>query len=101
MEVFDLAEMHAFPYEERMKNVFYNKEEFKTRIIELKPGEGMPECEMDSYVIFYVVRGNVDIKVNNEVKNIGENQCIITEPTIISMESDQGVKIMGVQIKKQ
>lgn len=60
----------------------------------------MPECEMDSYVLFYVVRGNVDVKVNNEVKNIGEKQCIITEPATISMESDDCVKIMGVQINK-
>ena len=38
MKIFDLNEMTAAPYELRGRNVFYQANEFKTRIIELPPG---------------------------------------------------------------
>ena len=55
MQIFNLNTMKASPYEERGKNVFYKAEKFKTRIIDLAAGEGIPECEMSSHVIFYVL----------------------------------------------
>ena len=33
MKVFNLGEMEVFPYDQRGKNVFYQTDEFKTRII--------------------------------------------------------------------
>jgi len=36
MKTFDLRAMSAYPYEQRDKNVLYQAEVFKTRIIELK-----------------------------------------------------------------
>jgi len=38
MKAFDLSQIKAFPYEKREKNVLFQTEEFKTRIIELPPG---------------------------------------------------------------
>ena len=46
MKVFDINKLTSHPYEERDKNVFYQAQEFKTRIIELPPGGQMPVCEM-------------------------------------------------------
>ena len=100
MQVFDVKAMVAYPYEERDRNVFYTAKEFKARIIELPPGGEIPTCEMASYVIFYVVEGAAEIRVNQEKVNIEEGQCLITEPATLSMRTNDGVKIMGIPVEK-
>ena len=100
VQVFDLKEMVSYPYEKRGKNVFYKTKEFKTRIIELPPGGEMPTCEMASHVIFYVVEGAAEVKVNEEKVDIKEGRCLITEPATFSMRTKNGVKIMGIQVEK-
>ena len=100
MQVFNLKEMTSYPYEERDKNVFYKAEEFKARITELPPGGEMPTCDMASYVIFYVIEGTAELRVNQEKANIKEGQCFITEPATLSMKTKDGIKIMGIQINK-
>lgn len=98
MKVFDLNEMTAFPYEQRDKNVFYQTREFKTRIIELPPGGQMPTCEMAYHVIFHVLNGEARVTVNSETVELKEKQCLITEPATISMITEKGVRLMGIQI---
>ena len=100
MQVFELKAMVSYPYEERDKNIFYKAKEFKARIIELPPGGEMPTCEMASYVIFYVIEGAAEVKVNQEKANIKEGQCLITEPATLSLRTNDGVKIMGIQVVK-
>ena len=100
MKVFDLIKMAAFPYEQREKNVFYQTKKFKTRIVELPPGGEMPICEMASHVIFYVLDGEVKVTVNSETAVLKEKQCLITEPATLSMRTQKGVRLMGIQIVK-
>lgn len=100
MQIFNLDSLKTFPYDERDKNVFFKVEEFKTRVIRLLPGENIPECEMASYVIFIVLEGEAEITVNTDKASLVKNQCLITEPSIISMQSKNGVKIIGIQIVK-
>ena len=100
MQLFNLKTMKSYPYEERDKNVFYKAKEFKARIIELPPGGEMPTCEMLSYVIFYVIKGTAEAKVNQEKIILKEGQCLITEPATLSMKTQDGVKMMGIQIMK-
>ena len=100
MNVFDLKKIAAFPYEQREKNVFYQAKEFKTRIIELPPGGEMPICEMASHVIFYILNGEARVTVNSETVGLKEKQCLITEPATLSMTTEKGVKLMGIQIIK-
>ncbi len=100
MQVFDVNAMGVYPYEERDRNVFYKAKEFKTRIIELPAGGEMPTCEMASYVIFYFIDGAAEVKVNQEKVNIIKGQCLITEPATLSMRTNNGVKIMGIQVVK-
>jgi hypothetical protein len=57
MQIFDLTAMTAYHYSERKENVFYQAPRFKARIIELPAGGAMPDCEMASHVLFYVIRG--------------------------------------------
>ena len=98
MEIFDLATMTAYPYKERERNVFYQAKEFKARIIELPPRGQMPTCEMEAHVIFYVLNGKVNVTVNSETVSIRENQCLITTPATISMRTEGGVKLVGIQV---
>ena len=101
MKVFHLNEMTAAPYEQRGKNVFYQAKEFKTRIIELPPGGQMPTCEMASHVIFYALDGEAKVTVNSESVILKKNQCLIAEPATFSIQTDNGIKIMGIQITKK
>jgi len=101
MQVFNLKEMKSFEYKERDKNVFYKTEGFKVRIIELPPCGKMPSCEMASYVIFNVIDGSVEVQVNQQNASIKEGQCLITAPATISMKTEDGVKIMGIQIERK
>jgi len=98
MEVFDLKKIKAYQYAERDKNILYSQSNFKVRIIELPPNGEMPTCEMDSYVIFYALKGEVDIDINQKKKILSEGQCLITEPATLSMKTKNGVKILGIQI---
>ena len=100
MQVFDIEAMAVHPYEERDRNVFYKAEEFKTRIIELPAGGEMPTCEMASYVIFYFIDGAAEVMVNQKKVSVKEGQCLITEPATLSMRTNNGVKIMGIQVVK-
>jgi quercetin dioxygenase-like cupin family protein len=101
MEIFDIKTMESHPYAEREKNVFYKTSSFKVRIIELPPHGEMPSCKMDSYVMFYILKGEVDIDISQEKKILTEGQCFITEPATLSMRTKNGVKILGVQITQQ
>ena len=101
MEIFDLNRIKSYPYKDRDKNVFYATDEFKTRIIDLAAGQEIPACQMASYVIFYVLNGEAIITINSNKSVINSGNCIITEPAVISLKSDTGSRIVGIQVKKQ
>lgn len=99
MEIFDLMNLEATGYENRKTNVFFQNDLFKTRVIVLEPEQKIPQCQMDSFVMFYVVKGQVLLKKNAESSILKENQVFITEPALVSMETSTGARLMGVQIK--
>ncbi len=98
MKILDLKTMPVFPYEERDKNVFYQTDTFKTRMVELPPGGEMPPCDMEWHVLFYVIKGKVTVSVNLEEHPLTEGQVLISEPGQYSMHSEEGVRLLGVQI---
>lgn len=99
MEIFDLINIEAEGYERRAVNVLFQNDVFKTRVIVLEAGGKIPLCQMDTFVIFYVVKGEVILRKNDESSTLKENQVFITEPALLSMESASGARLMGVQIK--
>ncbi len=101
MVIFDLMSLEAQGYQNRNFNVFFQNELFKTRVIVLEAGGRIPECQMDSFVMFYVVEGEVILRKNSESSILRENQVFITEPALVSMESTNGARLMGVQIKNR
>jgi len=99
MKIFDLMNLEAEGYEKRGVNVFFQNDLFKTRVIVLEAGGKIPLCQMDTFVMFYVIKGEVVLKKNEESATLKENQVFITEPALLSMESVSGARLMGVQIK--
>ena len=100
MNVFDLKKIETFPYEVRGKNVFYKSKRFKARMIKLKAGESMPTCDMQSFVVFYVIEGAAEVSVDDEKQIINPGQCMITEPATLSLKTEEGVLIVGFQINE-
>ncbi len=98
MEIFDLMKLKAEGYENRKVNVFFKNDLFKTRVIILKQGETIPECQMSDYVMFYVVKGEVLVKKNDKESILCENQVFITEPALLSMKANIESRLMGIQI---
>ena len=101
MEIVDLMNFAAQGYEKRQVNVFYQNDFFKARVIILEVGGKIPECQMDTYVMFYVVKGEVLLRKNDETSVLKENQVFITAPALLSMESKTGARLMGVQMKNR
>ena len=100
MKILDFNKIVGFPYEERHKNVLYNADDFKIRIIDLPENGSLPECNMESHVVFVVMHGQVDINVNGEKFSLTEKQSMVSEPGTFSMKSRDGAKLMGIQIQK-
>lgn len=98
MKIFDLMNLEAEGYENRKVNVFFKNDLFKTRVIVLKQGEKIPECQMNDFVMFYVVKGEVLLRKNDEESILKENQIFITEPALISMEANTETRLLGIQI---
>ncbi|RLD67860.1 MAG: hypothetical protein DRI95_04075 [Bacteroidetes bacterium] len=100
MKILDFNKIAGFPYEKRYKNVLYNTDDFKIRIIDLPENGSIPECNMESHVVFVVMHGQVDINVNGEKFSLPEKQSLASEPGTFSMSTISGAKLMGIQIKK-
>ncbi len=100
MKILDFNKIIGFPYEERNKNVLYDVDDIKIRIIDLKENGSLPECNMESHVVFVVMYGQVDINVNGEKFSLTEKQSMASEPGTFSMSTINGAKLMGIQIKK-
>jgi quercetin dioxygenase-like cupin family protein len=101
MKIIDPRTVPAFPYAERQKNLLYRAEEFKMRIIELDKGGELPECEMRSYVIFSVISGEIEIRVDHQLSLLHEGNWLISEPALFSMKAIRASRLVGIQIAKQ
>jgi len=98
MEIFDLNDSNVYPFEERDKNVLFQSRAFKVRLIQLEAGGEIPTCAMAMNVIFCVLRGKGIITVNDKTNQVKPHSLIIAPPATISMKSEQGMKLLGVQI---
>jgi len=98
MKLFDITDMQAHGYDQRSRNVFYETPGFKMRVIDLGPGEAIPQCEMSSHVIFVCAEGEAFVTVDGKEVSLTPAQGLATEPTTLSMKSDTGAKLLGIQI---
>jgi quercetin dioxygenase-like cupin family protein len=98
MKMFDTGNMEVFGYDQRSRNVFHETPEFKMRLIDLPPGGSIPVCEMASHVIFVCVDGEAFVTVDGKEAALTAGQGVVTEPATVSMRTNVGTKLLGVQI---
>jgi len=100
MKTFDLNARKALGHAQREKNVFYETQEFKMRIVGLNPGEGLPPCEMASHVVFLCLEGKVEVSVGTEKASLSPGQGLAAGPALFAMTSETGARLLGIQIAK-
>jgi len=98
VKIFDIADMKAFGYEQRAMNVIHESPEFKLRVIELVPGGTIPLCEMASHVIFVCIEGKAVVTIDGEEATLTPARGLVSKPATVSMRSENGAKLMGIQI---
>jgi mannose-6-phosphate isomerase-like protein (cupin superfamily) len=97
-EVFDLETLPAYRWAERQKNVFFAGRGFRTRIVELAPGETQPGCRMESSVIFVALRGEGRVRVDGTEFALADGKCLVTAPATVEMSSARGARLLGIQV---
>lgn len=88
------------PAEGTRSNLLYEADEFKVRRIGLSPQDEILPCKMISNVVFYVVKGSVEVSVDGVKNSLCEGECLVTGPATLSMRSEEGATILGIQISK-
>jgi len=78
--------------------LLFEKDGIKMRTIILEPGEEIPPCEMKTRGVFQVLEGGLNISVNDGTHPLSEGFCLVSEPATISMRSDNGSRLLGIQI---
>jgi quercetin dioxygenase-like cupin family protein len=89
------------PAEGTKSNLLYEADEFKVRRISLSPRDEIQPCKMASNVVFYVVKGSVEVSVDDVKNLLREGECLVTEPATFSMKTEEGATILGIQISKK
>jgi quercetin dioxygenase-like cupin family protein len=98
MKVLDIDGTHPHPMTDRRSTVLHEAPGFTLRTIELPPMGEVPPCKMDSHVVFYIVRGAVELEVEGLKRPVSEGQCFVTGPATLSMRSGPGARILGIAI---
>jgi mannose-6-phosphate isomerase-like protein (cupin superfamily) len=101
MEIFELNESTVHPFEERGKNVLFQAETFKIRMIQVEAGGEIPPCAMQMNVIFCILEGSGVITVDGEPVQVRPHVLMVTPPATISMKSEDGMRVLGVQIDER
>jgi len=78
MEIFNiktiLASMERKPVN---KDVFCTTDHLKAQVMRLEAGMTIPPCKMDNDVLFYFLKGEGTITVDNETLNVGQGECVV------------------------
>lgn len=59
------------------KEVFRTTDNIKAQVMRLETGTSIPPCKMDNDVLFYVLRGEGTITVDDETLFLGTGDCIV------------------------
>jgi len=59
------------------KEVFCTTDHLKTQVMRLEAGFSIPPCKMDNDVLFYFLKGEGTIIVDNETRNVGTGDCVV------------------------
>lgn len=59
------------------KEVFCTTDYLKAQVMCLEAGNRIPPCKMDNDVLFYFLKGEGTITVDNETLDVGQGECVI------------------------
>ncbi|MFW5996187.1 MAG: hypothetical protein ACOCQB_02845 [Halanaerobiaceae bacterium] len=96
METFDLMKMDPG---EGMAEVFAGGENYSARVIKLEAGGKIPPCDMEAHLLFVVLEGEAEINAGEETAVMQEGMCLVSEPEIMSMSSEEGARLLGIQVE--
>lgn len=98
MNVYDLTKLELDPNAGGNCGAFFQNDQINARLIVLKAGQRISDSQVNSHVMFYVVKGEVTLKRNEETTMLKENQVFISDPALISLATVDGARLMGVRI---
>ena len=98
MNIYDLTKLELDPKAGGNCGAFFQNDLINARIIVLNAGQKISDAQVDSYLMFCVVKGEVTVTRNGEMAPLHENQVFIIDPAIVSLETVHGARLMGVRI---
>ncbi|MCU0473719.1 MAG: hypothetical protein MUC93_10195 [Bacteroidales bacterium] len=91
-----LASMEKKPLN---KEVFCTTENLKAQVTFLQAGNSIPPCKMDNDVLFYFLKGEGTITIDNEAAGITAGDCVIVphQADSRSIHAEIDLEILAVQ----
>jgi mannose-6-phosphate isomerase-like protein (cupin superfamily) len=91
-----LASMEKKPLN---KEVFCSTDHLKAQVMRLETGTSIPPCKMDNDVLFFILKGEGTITVDNETSVLGTGDCIVVphQAESRSIHAVTGLEILAVQ----
>lgn len=98
----EIKNLIVFSKEGPAKNIFYDEGNIKAQLMCLKAGQVIPPCKMSNDVLFFVIRGEGVITVDDERAELSEMVSMVVpsqaESRSISAKTD--MVILAVQSRK-
>ena len=91
-----LASMERKPLN---KEVFCTTDHLKAQVMRLEAGGSIPPCKMDNDVLFYFLKGEGTITVENEILDVNMGECLIvpSQAESRSIHAETDMEILAVQ----
>ena len=81
------------------KEVFCITDNLKAQAMRLEAGNSIPPCKMDNDVLFYILKGEGTITVDDETCTLGTGDCIVVAHQVESrsIHAVTELEILAVQ----
>lgn len=81
------------------KEVFSTTNHLKVQVMRLEAGTSIPPCKMDNDVLFYVLKGEGTITVDDGTSVLGTGDCIVVphQAESRSIHAETNMEILAVQ----
>ena len=98
----EIKDLIVFSKEGPAKHIFYDQGNIKAQLMCLKAGQIIPPCKMGNDVIFYVIKGEGEIVVDNKKENLKELVSVVVpkEAESRSISAVTDMVILAVQGKQ-
>jgi len=94
-----LASMERKPLN---KEIFCATDHLKVQVMRLMTGTSIPPCKMDNDVLFYFLKGEGTVTVDNKTIDVVQGECVIVphQAESRSIHAKTELEILAVQGKK-